>query len=125
MPKIYEIDVIHTNGYVKIKLQNVPDYVLFDEEGFQCLLDLGIVPLFNDVQGAVMCRSNSRNIPVGRLLLDCQKNQAVRYLDFNIRNLRKSNLVKLGGAAKFAARSQITKNFERKVFQLRHVYAEG
>jgi hypothetical protein len=122
MPTIVEIDVTHKkDGHLEVELK-YSDFIAMDEESLEFLLALGIVPIFTVVQETVFCRSGGRNIGVGRLLLDCGVNQAVRYLDFNIKNLRRSNLVKLGGSAKFAARSQISKEFDKRVYQLRHVY---
>jgi hypothetical protein len=123
--KIIEVEVKHRNEdgnkIVELQLKNSGHCVL-EESAFDLLMSLGIVPILTVVEGSVVCRSGNRHVCIARLLLDCGVNETVRYLDNNRKNLRRSNLIKLGGSAKYQARAQIFKKYEKRVHQLRHVY---
>jgi hypothetical protein len=126
--RVKEIQVIHRTDegmpVLYVPLKHSSDYVVMEESAFNLLIEYGVVPIFR-IHGdnhSVVCRSGGGYISVARLLLDCVANEHVRYLDGCINNLMKSNLVKCGGASKHIARNQITTEFEKQRYTLKHVY---
>jgi hypothetical protein len=93
-------------------------------DDFELLLSLGVHPLFRLKQGTLWCRCNYRNIGVARLLCNCQAGENVRYLNADPTDLRSSNLLKLPGMAKYAARSHMKKTYPTQQYEIEHVYED-
>ncbi len=106
-------------------------YCIMDEDAFDLLLQLSIPPILTYKQGCVWCRSKAPqryskmdNIAVARIIADCGKNQCVRYLDKNPKNLTRGNIVVLGGMSLYRARDRISKVFPPKQYELIHIHDE-
>jgi hypothetical protein len=124
------ITIKHRGGKVYVPLDiNSNEYAIFDEAGFNTLIDLGIHPIFRLRQSCVWARSKgkeryspSANVCVARVLMDCDRGTCVRYLDNDYKNLAFDNLIVTNGMSKKRARDQIRKEFSHRRYELNHIY---
>jgi hypothetical protein len=109
---------------VEIPLPGSKRVARLDEEGLSELIQLGLNPYMKFKQEFVHCRSGGRNIYVGRILCNCKAGENVRFIDGNVCNLTKGNMLKLNGMSLYGARDLIKKQHSRNRYEVEHIYDE-
>lgn len=74
---------------------------------FKELLSLGVKPPYYYVQGNIYKRYTNTRIALARLILDAGKREQVRFLDGDVGNLTRTNLVREPGAGLYGARERL------------------
>jgi hypothetical protein len=125
-----------TNGskphkIVKIPVQNSTKEITIDEKDYDELERLGAFPPYIHMQDNIYVRMGkpdpkrpyqSRLVSLARLILDSDQGHRVSYLDNDCFNLRRSNLIKIAGSAKYSARAMLMPFHKRNKPQINHIH---
>lgn len=65
---------------------------MIDFEDYQYLISLGVSPNWQLCGGSVAAKIKGQSLLIGRILMDTNAGERVRFIDGNPRNLRRSNM---------------------------------
>lgn len=91
---IHKITVENDKEVFHIPLGKSGKYAAVYKEDYDYLIGLGLSGTWNNsIQGYVDASSKGTRLRVARVLMDAKESQTVRYVDGDITNLRRDNLV--------------------------------
>jgi hypothetical protein len=94
---------------VTVPLCNCDKLAVLGSSDFYMLMEMGVSPLWKLLTGQVMEVGEAR-IYIARLICDAKEKEAVRYLDGDNLNLRRSNLVIGIGRGKSRERDKLNRD---------------
>jgi hypothetical protein len=120
------IEIAHSfdeKGYeiVTVPLSNSKHTVKLYAADLNEIIGLGVTFPWLYKQSQVIFRSDGRSVSIARMIVDADIGQVVSFLDGDVCNLTRPNLVRVPGNSKYRARGLIREAFKRSQPEVTHI----
>jgi hypothetical protein len=122
----YRCPLDGTTKLVSVPLTNVDKSAVLFETDFDMLMSLGLDPRWRLSQGMILEKGRARR-SISRLVANAGPGNKILFLDRDVCNMRRDNLIIANGTAKYQTRDKLTgkRNFLRERVQIKHTYTKA